>query len=70
MSRCKYCGKEIHWHRVNEKPRAFEDKDGRVFHACSKLPDTTGDHNLLTSTITRVSKLEIMVENILSDDKN
>ena len=65
MSLCKYCGKEIHWHRVNEKPKAFEDKDGTVFHHCNHLPDKNGDHKLLTSTITRVSKFEALLKDIL-----
>ena len=65
MSHCKYCGKEIHWHRVDGKPKAFEDKDGTVFHHCSPFPEKNSDHKLLTSTITRVSNSETVLESHL-----
>ena len=47
--------------------KLFEDKDGTIFHNCpkTKIQSTPEkDHVLLTKTITRVSQLEQLVEEL------
>ncbi len=70
MSRCSPCGKEIHWRRVNGKPKIFEDKDGTIRHVCNPLPDKNNDHKLLANTITRVSELETSLEQLKNEFVN
>ena len=70
MSNWHYCGTRIYWHRVNGKPKIFEDKDGTILHICNPLPDKNIDHRLLASTITRVSKLETSLEQLKNEFVN
>jgi len=66
LSNWHYCGTKIYWHRINGKPKIFEDKDGTIAHVCNPLTDKKNDHKLITSTITRVSQSE---SNIGSNQK-
>lgn len=70
MSTCGHCETKIHWHRVNGKPKIFEDKDGTILHVCTPLPDKNIDHRLLANTITRVSELETSLEQLKNEFVN
>jgi len=70
LSNYHYCGTKIYWHRVNGKPKIFEDKDGTIRHVCNPLPDKNIDHILLASTITRVSELETSLEQLKNEFVN
>ena len=68
MTDCKFCGIEIFWNDIDGKMIPFEDQNGTIFHRCPKLKkqyvEPNLDHILLTQTITRVSQLEHMMEQI------
>lgn len=67
MTTCKFCGLKIFFVNVDGRPLPFEDQNGTVYHDCPKLKkyqQQNNDHNLLTKTITRVSQLETLVEEL------
>ena len=39
VSKCKYCGREIHWQNITGLWVPFEDKACTVRHACRKVTE-------------------------------
>jgi len=70
QKQCEGCKKLIHILQINNGSwKAFEDATATTFHKCTeyvnlKSKTPSNDHILLTETITRVSQVEINLEQI------
>ena len=70
QKQCKYCKKLIYLLQMNDGSwKAFDDETATIAHKCTeyeknKSKTPSNDHTLLTETITRVSQVEIKLEQI------